>query len=109
MEAQKIPQIEILDLEEEDEMIFFNPTSQNGKTKRIEISVQHYCNDERGPTKASQNIINLEDYYDDNEDLHERNFVPNNTPFGKRNRPFPIHSMTKNGQSTNFDKWRVVS
>ncbi|KAH9684397.1 RING-type domain-containing protein [Citrus sinensis] len=81
METQKIPQIEILDLEEEDEMIFFNPTSQNGKTKRIEISVQHYCNDERGPTKASQNIINLEDYYDDDDDLHVLNFVPNNTPF----------------------------
>lgn len=85
METQKIPQIEILDLEEEDEMIFFNPTSQNGKTKRIEISVEHYCNDERGPTKASQNIINLEDYYDDDDDLHVLNFVPNNTPFGKRN------------------------
>ncbi|XP_024040867.1 E3 ubiquitin-protein ligase RSL1-like [Citrus sinensis] len=83
METQKIPQIEILDLEEEDEMIFFNPTSQNGKTKRIEISVQHYCNDERGPTKASQNIINLEDYYDDDDDLHVLNFVPNNTPFVK--------------------------
>ncbi|KAK9195117.1 hypothetical protein WN943_003236 [Citrus x changshan-huyou] len=80
MEAQKIPQIEILDLEE-DEMIFLTPTSQNGKTTRIEISVEHYCNEERGPIKAYQNIINLEDYYDDNEDLHERNFVPNNTPF----------------------------
>lgn len=103
MKAQKIAQIEVLDLEEEDE-IFIKPTSQKGERKKSAISVEQYIDDQIGPIKASQNFINLDDYVDDDGDLHVLNFLPHNTSLGKRKKPFSNHLITENGQPSDSQK-----
>ncbi|KAH9652917.1 RING-type domain-containing protein [Citrus sinensis] len=75
------------------------PTPPHGTTKNTAISIEQ-CNEQRG-LQSAQNLINLEDYYDDDDDLHVLNFLPNDTHFGKRKRPFSVHPMTDNGQSSN--------
>ncbi|ESR44685.1 RING-type domain-containing protein [Citrus sinensis] len=92
MKAQKIAQIEVLDLEEEDE-IFIKSTSQKGKRKRSAISVGQHIDDQRGPIKASQIFINLDDYFDDDDDLHV-----------KERNPFSNHSVAENGQPSDSHK-----
>ncbi|GAY37579.1 hypothetical protein CUMW_030130 [Citrus unshiu] len=62
------------------------PTPPHGTTKNTAISIEQ-CNEQRG-LQSAQNLINLEDYYDDDDDLHVLNFLPNDTHFGKRKRPF---------------------
>ncbi|KDO73762.1 hypothetical protein CISIN_1g041841mg [Citrus sinensis] len=64
------------------------PTPPHGTTKNTAISIEQ-CNEQRG-LQSAQNLINLEDYYDDDDDLHVLNFLPNDTHFGKRKRPFSI-------------------
>ncbi|KAH9750356.1 RING-type domain-containing protein [Citrus sinensis] len=103
MKAQKIAQIEVLDLEEEDE-IFIKSTSQKGKRKRSAITVGQHIDDQRGPIKASQIFINLDDYFDDDDDLHVLNLLPHNTPLGKRKKPFSNHSVAENGQPSDSHK-----
>ncbi|KAK9210068.1 hypothetical protein WN944_002437 [Citrus x changshan-huyou] len=75
------------------------PTPPHGTTKNTAISIEQF-NEQRG-LQSAQNLINLEDYYDDDDDLHVLNFLPNDTHFGKRKRPFSVHPMTDNGQSSN--------
>lgn len=75
------------------------PTPPHGTTRNTAISIEQY-NEQRG-LQSAQNLINLEDYYDDVDDLHVLNFLPNGTHFGKRKRPFSVHPMTDNGQSSN--------
>ncbi|KAK9213057.1 hypothetical protein WN943_002443 [Citrus x changshan-huyou] len=44
------------------------PTPPHGTTKNTAISIEQ-CNEQRG-LQSAQNLINLEDYYDDDDDLH---------------------------------------
>lgn len=75
------------------------PTPPHDTTKNTAISIEQF-NEQRG-LQSAQNLINLEVYYDDDDDLHVLNFLPNDTHFGKRKRPFSVHPMTDNGQSSN--------
>ncbi|XP_031267511.1 probable E3 ubiquitin-protein ligase RNF217 isoform X3 [Pistacia vera] len=106
--------IEIVDLE--DDEFFLTPILQKGgTTKDTAIAVDHYTEDKElqhalmaslfkpttDTTTTLQNLIHLDNYNDDFDDLHVLNFKPLNTRFSKRRKPFSNPSVTETGQSSN--------
>ncbi|KAK2645120.1 hypothetical protein Ddye_020315 [Dipteronia dyeriana] len=94
----KLEPIEIIDLDDE-EYVYFTPNiPHKGITKETAISVEQY-NEDRDLQIAITASLLCNDSDDD--DLRILTVKPENTPFGRKTKPFSSPSITEPGQSSN--------
>ncbi|KAL5783592.1 hypothetical protein ACOSP7_008621 [Xanthoceras sorbifolium] len=101
METPKVNTIEIFDLE--DDEFYFTPILPKGITKETAISVEQYREDRDLQIAVAASLM-YNDGGDDDDDLRLLTVKPEDTPFGRKTKPFSNPSMTESGQSSNSKK-----